>query len=214
MINYILETIYMNLLSIIIAMIIGIPLGITLFLTQNKGLSENKLIFRILDFLVINITRSIPFVILIVILIPLSRLIVGKSYGTNAFIIPLSIGMSPFIARIIENALNSIDKGLIELGLSIGATKMQIIFKILIPEAMPDIINGLTLSLISLIGYSTIAGIIGGGGLGDMAIIEGFQRGNKKLMYIATFLLILLVQIVQYIGSKIVLKIEEKRGKK
>lgn len=213
MIKYLLETLYMCFLSMGLSMIIGIPIGIILFLTKKDGLSQNKYIFKILDILVVNITRSIPFVILIVLLIPLSRIIVGKSYGTNAFIIPLSIGMAPFIARIIENSLNSVDSGLIELGISLGATKKEIIFKILIPEAIPSIINGLTLSLISLIGYSTIAGIIGGGGLGDMAIIEGFQRGNKQVMYIATILLIILVQLVQYIGTKIVSNIEKKRGK-
>lgn len=209
----ILETIYMTTLSLIIASIIGIPIGIYLSISKENGINENKYIYKILDLIIVNITRSIPFVILIVLLIPLSRFIVGKSYGTTAFIIPLSIGTAPFVARIVENAINELDYGLIEAGISMGAKPLEIVFKILLPEAMPNILNGLTLTLISLIGYSAIAGIIGGGGLGNLAVIEGFQRGNYKLMYLSTVILIILVQIIQYFGSKIVKKIEKKRGK-
>lgn len=170
------------------------------------------MINKFLDILIVNITRSIPFVILIVLLIPLSRLIVGKSYGTTAFIIPLLIGIAPFIARIIENSLNEVDKSLIEMAISLGLTNFEIIFKILIPESIPSIINGMTLTLISLVGSSAIAGIIGGGGLGNLAVIEGFQRGNYKLMYVATIILICIVQIIQIIGNIIVKNIRKKRG--
>ena len=134
-------------------------------------------------------------VILIVLLIPLSRLLVGRSYGTTAFLIPLSIASVPFVARIIENAINDVDKGLIEMGLSIGATPCQIIFKILIPEALPAIINGLTLTLISLVSYTAIAGVIGGGGLGNMAVIEGYQRADQKTMYLSTVIILSLIHI-------------------
>ncbi|WP_073507700.1 methionine ABC transporter permease [Streptobacillus notomytis] len=212
-IKAILETIYMIFISISIASIIGLPLGILLSITREGSISENRTLNKILDLIIVNITRSIPFVILIVLLIPLSRLIVGKSYGTTAFIIPLSIGTAPFVARIIENSLNEVSYGLIEAAISMGATNKDIVFKVLIPEAIPSIINGLTLTLISLVSFSAIAGIIGGGGLGNLAVIEGFQRGNYKLMYLSTFILIVIVQIIQFIGTRIVKFIEKKRGR-
>lgn len=207
------ETIYMIILSIIIASIIGVPLGIYLSISKKGGIKENQIANKIIDLIIVNITRSIPFVVLIVLLIPLSRIIVGKSYGTTAFVIPLSIGSAPFVARIIENSLNEVNYGLIEAAISMGATTYEIILKVLVPEALPSIVNGITLTIISLVGYSAIAGIIGGGGLGNLAVVEGFQRGNYKLMYLSTLLLIILVQIIQFIGTRIVKKIEEKRGK-
>ena len=207
------ETIYMIVLSIIIASIIGVPLGVYLSISKKGGIKENQFLNRIIDLIIVNITRSIPFVVLIVLLIPLSRVIVGKSYGTTAFVIPLSIGSAPFVARIIENALNEVNYGLIEAAISMGASTSEIILKVLIPEALPRILNGITLTIISLVGYSAIAGIIGGGGLGNLAVVEGFQRGNYKLMYLSTLLLIILVQIIQFIGTNIVKKIEEKKGK-
>ena len=200
------ETIYMIVLSIIIASIIGVPLGIYLSISKKGGIKENQIANKIIDLIIVNITRSIPFVVLIVLLIPLSRIIVGKSYGTTAFVIPLSIGSAPFVARIIENSLNEVNYGLIEAAISMGATTYEIILKVLIPEALPSIVNGITLTIISLVGYSAIAGIIGGGGLGNLAVVEGFQRGNYKLMYLSTLLLIILVQIIQFIGTRIVKK--------
>lgn len=213
MVKSLFETLYMLFTSMLIASLIGIPIGISLVLTKKHGLKENKMYYKIVDMLIINLTRSIPFIILIVLLIPISRLIVGKSYGTTAFIIPLSIATAPFIARIIESSLNEVDYGLIEMGISIGASPKEIVFKILIPEAMPSIINGLTLTLISLISYTAIAGVVGGGGLGNLAIIEGYQRGNKELMYKSTIIIIIMVQIIQFVGSKIVKNIKKKRGK-
>lgn len=213
MINATLETIYMLMVSMIIACLLGIPLGISLIITKKNGLKENLIYHKIVDIVLVNITRSIPFVILIVLLIPLSRLLVGKSYGTTAFLIPLSIGTVPFIARIIENSLNEVDKGLIEMGHSIGFGTIEIIYRIMIPEAMPSIISGLTLTLISLVSYTAIAGVIGGGGLGNMAVIEGYQRGEKGIMYQATLVIVILVQVIQFLGTKLVKKIEERRGK-
>lgn len=207
------ETLYMIFISILIASLIGVPIGISLSITRKGSISENLIYNKILDLIIVNVTRSIPFVILIVLLIPFSRLIVGKSYGTTAFIIPLSIGTAPFVARIIENSLNEVNYGLIEAAISMGASKFDIVYKVLLPEAIPSIVNGITLTLISLVGFSAIAGIIGGGGLGNLAVIEGFQRGNYKLMYLSTLVLIIIVQIIQFIGTKIVEKIEEKRGK-
>ena len=188
-------------------------MGVYLSISKKGGIKENQVANKIIDLIIVNITRSIPFVVLIVLLIPLSRFIVGRSYGTTAFVIPLSIGSAPFGASIIENSLNEVNYGLIEAAISMGATTYEIIIKVLIPEALPSIINGITLTIISLVGYSAIAGIIGGGGLGNLAVVEGFQRGNYKLMYLSTLLLIILVQIIQFIGTKIVKKIEEKRGK-
>lgn len=213
MINATLETLYMLVISMCISSLIGIPLGISLIVTRKGGLKENLIYHKIVDMLLVNITRSIPFVILIVLLIPLSRLLVGRSYGTTAFLIPLSIASVPFIARIIENSLNEVDNGLIEMGNAIGATPTQIVIKILIPEALPSIINGLTLTLISLVSYTAIAGVIGGGGLGNMAVIEGYQRGEKLTMYFATLVIILIVQIIQFLGSKIAKTVEKRRGK-
>ena len=201
------ETIYMIILSIIIASIIGVPLGIYLSISKKGGIKENQIANKIIDLIIVNITRSIPFVVLIVLLIPLSRIIVGKSYGTTAFVIPLSIGSAPFVARIIENSLNEVNYGLIEAAISMGATTYEIILKVLIPEALPSIVNGITLTIISLVGYSAIAGIIGGGGLGNLAVVEGFQRGNYKIMYLSTLLLIILFKIIQFIGTRIVKKI-------
>ena len=209
MIEATLETLYMLFISMSIACIFGLPLGISLIITKKEGLNENLLYHKILDMFLVNVTRSIPFVILIVLLIPLSRILVGKSYGTTAFLIPLSIASVPFVARIVENSLNEVDKGLIEMGLSLGANTRQIIFKILIPEALPSLINGLTLTLITLVSYTAIAGVIGGGGLGNMAIIEGYQRGNNMIMYISTMIIIILVQLLQYLGSKIVKNIQK-----
>lgn len=213
MIEATLETLYMLFISMSIACIFGLPLGISLIITKKEGLNENLLYHKILDMFLVNVTRSIPFVILIVLLIPLSRILVGKSYGTTAFLIPLSIASVPFVARIVENSLNEVDKGLIEMGLSLGANTRQIIFKILIPEALPAIINGLTLTLISLVSYTAIAGVIGGGGLGNMAVIEGYQRADQKTMYLSTVIIILLVQIIQYLGTKIAKTVEERRGR-
>lgn len=213
MVKSIWETLYMLFGAMAIASLIGIPLGIFMSVSKKGGICEKKIIHKVIDILIINLTRSIPFIILIVLLIPLSRAIVGKSYGTTAFIIPLSIATAPFITRIIENALNEVDKGLIEMGISIGATPFQIIYKILIPEALPSIIDGLTLTLISLVSYTAIAGVVGGGGLGDTAIIKGYQRGNKKLMYLATLYIVFIVQIIQFGGTKIVKKIKFKRGR-
>lgn len=213
MINATLETIYMLLVSMIIACLLGIPLGISLIVTKKNGLKENLIYHKIVDIVLVNITRSIPFVILIVLLIPLSRLLVGRSYGTTAFLIPLSIGTVPFIARIIENSLNEVDKGLIEMGHSIGFGTIEIIYRIMIPEAMPSIISGLTLTLISLVSYTAIAGVIGGGGLGNMAVIEGYQRGEKGIMYQATLVIVILVQVIQFLGTRLVKKIEERREK-
>lgn len=205
------ETVYMVLIATAVSLIIGLPIGILLVVSEPKGVKPNNTLHKILDMILVNITRSIPFVILMVLLIPLSRLLVKKSYGSIAFIIPLALGAAPFVARIIEGALKEVDEGLIEASKAMGATNGEIIFKVMIPEALPALIHGMTLTLISLIGYSAMAGAIGGGGLGNSAVVDGYQRSNPEIMWQATIVIILLVQIIQLAGNKLVQAITYKR---
>ena len=205
------ETIYMVFISTIIALIIGLPIGILLTTSDTKGVKPNKTLHKILDIVIVNVTRSIPFIILIVLLIPLSKLLFKYSFGSTSFIVPLSLGSAPFVARVIEGALKEVDEGLIEASKSMGAKTSEIIFKVMIPEAMPALVHGMTLTLISLIGYSAMAGTIGGGGLGNAAVMDGFQRNNMELMWQATIVTIILVQIIQFIGDKIVKVLLNKR---
>lgn len=194
------DTAVMVLFSMIFATILGFIPAIILTLTAKDGLKPNKTIYGILDF-IINILRSFPFIILMVVLFPLSRILVGTSIGVKAAIIPLTIGTAPFIARIIENALREVDKGIIEAAKSFGATDFQIIFKVLLKEAIPSIVSGLTLTVISVIGYSAMAGAIGAGGLGDVAIRYGYHRNDKQVLIITVILLIIIVQVLQSLGN-------------
>lgn len=205
-----LQTLYMVIVSSLIATLVGLPLGIILYSTRKNNILAKPLLYQALASIV-NITRSIPFVILMIAIIPLTRLLVGTSIGTNAAIVPLSLCAMPFIARIIENALLEVPKGLIEAGTAMGASSLQIIVKILIPESLPGIINGLTLTIVTLVGYSAMAGAVGGGGLGDMAIRYGFQRFNTNIMLITIVIMVLLVQIIQYIGDKIAQRFSHRR---
>ena len=205
------ETIYMVFISTIIALIIGLPIGILLTTSDTKGVKPNKTLHKILDIVIVNVTRSIPFIILIVLLIHLSKLLFKYSFGSTSFIVPLSLGSAPFVARVIEGALKEVDEGLIEASKSMGAKTSEIIFKVMIPEAMPALVHGMTLTLISLIGYSAMAGTIGGGGLGNAAVMDGFQRNNMELMWQATIVTIILVQIIQFVGDKIVKALLNKR---
>ncbi|GFZ31131.1 methionine ABC transporter permease [Clostridium zeae] len=194
------KTLYMVIISTIIASILGFILAIVLIVTDKNGLKPNKVIYSILDF-IINIFRSFPFIILIVAIIPLTRFIVGKSIGETAALVPLTIGAAPFIARVIEGALKEVDKGLIEAAKSFGASNMQIIFKVMVKEALPSIISGITLSIISILGYSAMAGAVGAGGLGAVALTYGYQRFDNQVMFYTVFTLIVLVQILQSIGN-------------
>lgn len=194
------ETAYMVVLSTFFALIVGIILAIVLTLTASDGLKPNKSVYRVLDFIV-NILRSFPFVILMVALFPLSKMIVGTKVGKEAMIVPLAIATAPFIARIIETALREVDKGVIEAAKSFGATDSQIIFKVMFKEAIPAMISGLTLTIISVIGYSAMAGAIGGGGLGDVAIRYGYHRYETDYMIVTVVLLIIIVQVLQTLGN-------------
>ncbi len=196
------QTIYMVGVSGIIASLLGIPIGVILISTRNGGILSNPIINSMTSAFV-NGLRSIPFIILLVAIIPLTRLIAGTSIGTTAAIVPLTVGTIPFIARLVENTLEEVPTGLIEAGLAMGASPVQIIAKILIPEGLVGIINGLTITVITLVNYSAMAGAVGAGGLGDLAIRYGYQRFNLTVMFVTIIILILLVQIIQMTGDRI-----------
>lgn len=196
------ETIFMVIAANVIAAIVGIPLGITLFITQPHQILARPTLHRVLA-TIVNITRSIPFIILMVAVIPFTRLLVGSSIGTEAAIVPLSLCAMPFIARIVESALQEVNKGLIETAAAMGATIWQIIIKVLIPESLPAILNGMTLTMISLVGYSAMAGAVGGGGLGDLAIRYGYQRFDISVMLMTIAIMVILVQAIQFFGDRI-----------
>lgn len=197
-----LQTLEMVFLSTFFAIILGLPIGIGLFLTRSNSLAEHPWIYKSLAFIV-NIFRSIPFIILLVLLIPLTRLLVGTSIGTAAAIVPLAIGAAPFIARIIDNSLQEVPFGLIEAGLAMGMTRTQIVLHILLPESYVGIVNGLTLTVVTLVGYSAMAGAVGGGGLGDLAIQYGYNMFNTTLMFITVAVLIVMVQGIQLLGERL-----------
>lgn len=194
------DTLYMAFVSTLLAFIIGLGLAIILVITSKNGLKPNRAIYNTLD-IAVNTLRSFPFVILIIVLFPLTKFIVGTSIGTTAAIVPLTIGSAPFIARLIENAMNEVDSSIIEAALSYGATKTQIIFKVIFIEALPSIINAITLTLIVVIGFTAMAGAVGGGGLGDVAMRYGFQRFRPDIMAYTVIILIVMVQIIQSSGN-------------
>jgi len=194
------QTIYMSLVATFLAVVIGFMLAVVLLLTSKGGLKENLPIYTMLD-VVINTLRSFPFIILMIILFPLTKFLIGKSIGTTAAIIPLTIGAAPFIARLIESALKEVDIGVVEAAKSFGASDFQIIFKVMCVEALPSIISAITLTLITVIGFSAMAGAVGGGGLGDVAIKYGYYRFQTDTMVYTVLILIALVQIVQSFGD-------------
>lgn len=194
------QTIIMVFFSTIFSVILGFVPAIILIVTAPKGLKPNKFIYKILD-TIINILRSFPFIILMVFIVPLTRLIVGKSTGVEGAIVPLTIAAAPFVARIIESALKEVDPGVVEAAKSFGASNTQIIFKVMLKEAVPSIISGLTLTVISIIGYSAMAGSVGGGGLGDLAIRYGYQRYQTDVMIVTVLILIIIVQVLQSLGN-------------
>lgn len=203
------ETLYMVAVSTAMATVIGVPLGVVLVATSRGHILENKYINGILG-AVANAARSTPFIILMVAIIPFTRVIAGTSIGTNAAIVPLTIAAIPFVGRIVESALREVDYGLIEAAQAMGASPLQIISRVLLPEAMPSIVLGLTLTIISLIGYSAMAGAIGGGGLGDLAIRFGYQRFRVDVMIATVVILVALVQVVQSSGDHLSRRLNKK----
>lgn len=207
-----LDTLYMVAVSGLLGTALGLPLGVLLAVTGRGELLQNLTFNRIVGVLV-NMTRSTPFIILVVAIIPFTRLIAGTSIGTAAAIVPLTVAAVPFIARIVEGAVREVDRGLIEAAQSMGATPFQIIRKVLLPEAMPAIALGLTLSVVSLIGYSAMVGAVGGGGLGDLGIRYGYQRFLPEVMLAVVIVLIVLVQIVQSTGDWIARRVNKRNLK-
>lgn len=195
----VLETIYMTVSCMFFGCIIGHIVAVILLITGGEGLSPNKIIYNMLDF-VINLLRSFPFIILIVTIIPLTRLIAGTSIGTNAAIVPLTIAMAPYIARIFENAYQEVDKQLIEAGKSFGLTNWQIIFHIIMVESIPSVISGMILATITAFGATAMAGAVGAKGLGAIALIHGYQSFNVTILYLTVGVLIIIVQIIQSLG--------------
>ena len=194
------ETLEMVFVSTTFSVILGFIPAIILTVTASDGLKPNKIIYTVLDF-IINTLRSFPFIILMVIIIPLTRLIAGKSIGTEAAMVPLTIAAAPFVARVIESSLREVDKGVIEAAKSFGASNTQIIFKVMLKEAVPSIMSGITLTIISIVGYSAMAGAIGGGGLGQVAISYGYQRFQTDVMIVTCIILIIVVQGLQFLGN-------------
>ncbi len=205
--NAFVQTLYMILAPTAIASIIGFFIAIVLVVTKENGLRPNKNVNRALG-LIVNILRSFPFMILIIAMIPLTRMIVGTSIGETAAIVPITIGSAPFIARLIESSLDEVDKGLIEAAKSFGATNRQIIFKVMVKEATPSIITGITLSIISILGYTAMAGAVGAGGLGNVALMYGYQQFDDNVMIFTVIALVIIVQIIQTIGDRLYKKLK------
>ncbi|MBB3019068.1 MULTISPECIES: methionine ABC transporter permease [Microvirga] len=203
------ETLYMVAVSALIATLFGLPLGVFLATSGKGELFAAPWVNRVLG-VVVNATRSTPFIILVVAIIPFTRLIAGTSIGTNAAIVPLTIAATPFIARLIEGAIREVDQGLIEAARAFGATPLQIVLKVLIPEALPGIVLGLTLAIVSLLGFSAMVGAVGGGGLGDLGIRYGYQRFMPEMMLAVVVVLIVLVQAVQSIGDRLARRLNKR----
>ncbi|UMZ14873.1 ABC transporter permease [Pseudomonas sp. MPFS] len=204
------ETLYMVLLAALFTALIGLPLGVLLFVSRPQGLLPMVRLNRLLGALV-NLGRSLPFVVLLIALIPLTRMVVGTTLGSTAAVVPITIGAFPFFARIVENALEEVDKGRVESVLAMGGHIGHVIFKALLPEALPTLLAGLTLTLVLLIGFSSMAGVIGGGGLGDLAIRYGYQRFNNQVMFATVVVLVVLVQCVQSVGDRLVRSLAHRR---
>ena len=194
------DTIVMTTVSTVFAYIIGIPIGVALVLTQRGGLHPHRIVAAVLGWIV-NIGRSLPFIILLVALIPFTRFIVGTSLGTPGAIVPLVIAAAPFVARLVESSLLEVDGGVIEAAQSMGASTMQIIMKVLLPEALPSLINGSAIAATTILGYSAMSGAVGGGGLGKLAIMYGYNRYQTDIMFITVVLLIVIVQVFQSFGN-------------
>ncbi|WP_166220613.1 methionine ABC transporter permease [Pseudomonas atagonensis] len=204
------ETLYMVLLAGWFTLLIGLPLGVLLFVSRRDGLLPMRRLNALLSSLV-NLGRSLPFVVMLIALIPLTRLVVGTTLGSTAAVVPITIGAFPFFARIVENALDEVDKGRIEAILAMGGDIRHVIFTVLLPEALPALLAGITLTLVMLIGFSSMAGVIGGGGLGDLAIRYGYQRFNNEVMVATVVVLVILVQGVQSLGDRLVRSLAHRR---
>lgn len=208
-----LQTIEMVFWSTVFSLIMGLPLGVLLHVTDREdqgGIIPKPLLNEILS-RIVNILRSFPFLILMIVLMPVARFILGTTIGTRAAVVSLSIAAAPFVARVIENSLKEVDPGVVQAAKAMGSTNWQIIVKVMLPEALPSLVSGVTLTIINLIGYSAMAGTIGGGGLGDLAIRYGYQRFRSDVMLAAVIVTIVLVELVQFVGNKISSRLLVKR---
>ena len=203
------ETIYMTLVSTAIAYVLGVPLGVLVYGTDQKGIFPNKAVNGILGFL-INSIRSVPFLILLVFILPFTRFVVGTTIGSNATIVPLVVAAAPFVARMVESSLREVDEGVIEAAKAMGCSKVQIVTKVLLPEAKPSLLSGMTIAVATILGYSAMAGFVGGGGLGAIAINYGYYRYQGGMMTVTVVLLIVIVQIFQELGNRIVIKSDKR----
>lgn len=204
------DTLYMTIGSTLIGYIIGLPIGILLSISGANGLKPNAVVYRIFD-VICNIIRSIPFLILLILLIPFTRLLVGKSYGSTATIVPLVVCASAYIARVVESSLNEVDQGVIEAAKSMGAGTLQIITRVLLVEAKTSLITGFTITTGLLLGYSAMSGTVGGGGLGDIAVRYGYYRWQTDIMVVTVILLIVIFQIIQNIGTRVAALLDHRK---
>ena len=204
-----LETVQMTVISTVVAVLLGVPLGVILVITSRGYIMQNEAVNKVLG-AIVNATRSIPFIILMVAIIPFTRLVAGTSIGTTAACVPLTLAAIPFLARLVETAIKEVNGGVIEAAQSMGATPLQIIWKVLLPEALPTLIDNITVLIVNLISYSAMAGAIGGGGLGDIAIRYGYQRFQGDVMLATIIILIVLVQVIQSLGDYLSRKVNKK----
>ena len=204
------DTLYMTLVSTLIGYVLGLPLGIVLHVTGAEGLKPNKVVYKVID-VICNIIRSIPFLILLILLIPFTRAIVGQSYGSTATIVPLVICAAPYIARVVESSLNEVDSGVVEAARAMGASNAQIVFKVLLVEARTSLVTGATITTGLLLGYSAMSGTVGGGGLGDIAVRYGYYRWQTDIMIVTVVLLIVIFQIIQNLGTRLALKMDHRK---
>lgn len=204
------DTLYMTLTSTVFGYLFGLPMGILLTVTDKDGIRPNAVIYKIFD-VISNIVRSVPFLILLILLIPFTRFVVGKSYGSTATIVPLVVAAAPYIARMVESSLKEVDAGVIEAARSMGASDFDIVFKVMLVEARTSLIVGATIALGTILGYSAMAGTVGGGGLGDIAVRYGYYRWQTDIMIVTVILLIILFQIFQTVGMKIASSLDRRK---
>ena len=210
MVDGVRETLFMTLLSTIFGYLLGLPMGVALAVTDKNGIRPNAVVYKILD-VTANVVRSIPFLILLILIMPVTKLLVGRSYGTAATVVPLTVAAAPFIGRMIESSLNEVDRGVIEAAQSMGAGNMTIIMRVLLVEARTSILVGVTIALGTILGYSAMAGIVGGGGLCDIAMRYGYYRYEEEIMLVAVILLVVLVQIFQTLGMRMSVKLDRRQ---
>lgn len=204
------ETLYMTVVSTLLGYVFGLPMGIVLTVCDQDGIKPNAFLYKLFDF-ISNVVRSVPFLILLIVLIPFTRLVVGKSYGSTATIVPLVVAAAPYIARMVESSLKEVDPGVIEAARSMGASTFTIITKVLLIEARTSLITGATIAIGTILGYSAMAGTVGGGGLGDIAIRYGYYRYQTDIMVVTVILLILLVQLFQTVGMKLSARLDKRK---